>query len=102
MMFVKIWKLESQKRKNSSKKNRRVIEITSSKTKLDKDKQKSQKINKRKTLDEMLNQTYKEMILKLKIKYYIEMYNEETKKAAMYKYNRLEDILSSEPSIKKD
>ncbi len=85
---------------SKSKKNRRVIEITSSKTKLDKDKQKSQKINKRKTLDEMLNQTYKEMILKLKIKYYIEMYNEETKKAAMYKYDRLEDILSSEPSIK--
>ena len=28
------------------------------------------------------------------------MYNEETKKAAMYKYDRLEDILSSEPSIK--
>ncbi len=85
---------------SKSKKNRRVIEITSSKTKLDKDKQKSQKINKRKTLDEMLNQTYKEMILKLKIKYYIEMYNEKTKKSAMYKYDRLEDILSSEPSIK--
>ena len=86
--------------KKGTKSNRKVIEIPSSKTKLDKDKQKSQKINKRKTLDEMLNQTYKEMILKLKIKYYIEMYNEETKKAAMYKYDRLEDILSSEPSIK--
>ena len=94
--------IRESKKQNFSKKNRRVIEITSSKTKLDKDKQKSQKINKRKTLDEMLNQTYKEMILKLKIKYYIEMYNEETKKAAMYKYDRLEDILSSEPSIKKD
>ncbi len=92
--------IRESKKQNSSKKNRRVIEIPSSKTKLDKDKQKSQKINKRKTLDEMLNQTYKEMILKLKIKYYIEMYNEETKKAAMYKYDRLEDILSSEPSIK--
>ena len=92
--------IRESKKQNSSKKNRRVIEITSSKTKLDKDKQKSQKINKIKTLDEMLNQTYKEMILKLKIKYYIEMYNEETKKAAMYKYDRLEDILSSEPSIK--
>ena len=86
--------------KKGTKSNRKVIEIPSSKTKLDKDKQKSQKINKRKTLDEMLNQTYKEMILKLKIKYYIEMYNEETKKAAMYKYDRLEDILSSETSIK--
>ena len=38
------------------------------------------------------------MILKLKIKYYIEMYDEKTKKSAMYKYDRLEDILSSKPN----
>ena len=48
----------------------------------------------------MLNQTYKEMILNLKIKYYKEMHDLEKRQAAIYKYDRLEDILSSEPNIK--
>ncbi len=40
------------------------------------------------------------MILNLKIKYYQDMHNEEKKKSAIYKYDRLEDILSQEPSIR--
>ena len=53
-----------------------------------------------KTLNNVLNQNYKAMILSLKIKYYKEMYDKSKRKSAIYKYDRLEEILSSEPSIK--
>ena len=52
------------------------------------------------TLYNMINQTYKKMILNLKINYYRDMYDEEKKKSALYKYDRLEDILSAKPSMK--
>ena len=81
-----------------SKKTKKTIKVTSSKI----GEQKKKKVikNKNKTLNDMLNQSYKEMILNLKIKYYKEMYDEEKRKSAIYKYDRLEDVLSSEPSIK--
>ena len=53
-----------------------------------------------KTLYDTLDQTYKKMILNLKIKYYKDMHDEEKKQSALYKYDRLEDSLSSKPSIK--
>ena len=53
-----------------------------------------------KTLYDTLNQTYKKMILNLKIKYYKDMHDEEKKQSALYKYDRLEESLSSKPSIK--
>ena len=52
------------------------------------------------TLYDTLNQTYKKMILNLKIKYYKDMHDEEKKQSALYKYDRLEESLSSKPSIK--
>ena len=53
-----------------------------------------------KTLYDTLDQTYKKMILNLKIKYYKDMHNEEKKQSALYKYDRLEEALSSKPDIK--
>ena len=53
-----------------------------------------------KTLYDTLDQTYKKMILNLKIKYYKDMHNEEKKQSALYKYDRLEEALSSKPNIK--
>ena len=53
-----------------------------------------------KTLYDTLDQTYKKMILNLKIKYYKDMHDEEKKQSALYKYDRLEESLSSKPSIK--
>ena len=53
-----------------------------------------------KTLYDTLGQTYKKMILNLKIKYYKDMHDEEKKQSALYKYDRLEESLSSKPSIK--
>ena len=53
-----------------------------------------------KTLNNVLNQNYKAMILSLKIKYYKEMYDKSKRKSAIYKYDWLEENLSSEPSIK--
>ena len=53
-----------------------------------------------KTLYDTLDQTYKKMILNLKIKYYKDMHNEERKQSALYKYDRLEEALSSKPNIK--
>ena len=87
--------------KDIAKESRKVIRITSSKTGISKKKKQNIK-NKdnTKTLNDMLNQTYKEMILNLKIKYYKEMHDLEKRQAAIYKYDRLEDILSSEPNIK--
>ena len=55
---------------------------------------------KAKTLKDILNKPSKEMILDLKIKYYKEMHDLEKRETAIYKYDRLEEILSSEPSIK--
>ena len=55
---------------------------------------------KAKTLKDILNKPSKEMILNLKIKYYKEMHDLEKRESAIYKYDRLEEILSSEPSIK--
>ena len=55
---------------------------------------------KAKTLKDILNKPSKEMILDLKIKYYKEMHDLEKRESAIYKYDRLEEILSSEPSIK--
>ena len=52
------------------------------------------------TLYDTLDQTYKKMILNLKIKYYKDMHDEEKKQSALYKYDRLEESLSSKPSIK--
>ena len=83
-----------------SKKPKKIIKVTSSKIGEQKKKKVIKNKNKNKTLNDMLNQAYKEMILNLKIKYYKEMYDEEKRKSAIYKYDRLEDILSSEPSIK--
>ena len=87
--------------KDIAKESRKVIRITSSKTGISKKKKQNIK-NKdnTKTLNDMLNQTYKEMILNLKIKYYKEMHDLEKRQAAIYKYDRLEDILSSEPNIR--
>ena len=87
--------------KDIAKESRKVIRITSSK--IGSDKKKKQIIKNKgniKTLNDMLNQTYKEMILNLKIKYYKEMHDLEKRQAAIYKYDRLEDILSSEPNIR--
>ena len=53
-----------------------------------------------KTLYDTLDQAYKKMILNLKIKYYKDMHDEEKKQSALYKYDRLEESLSSKPSIK--
>ena len=53
-----------------------------------------------KTLYDTLDQTYKKMVLNLKIKYYKDMHNEEKKQSALYKYDRLEEALSSKPDIK--
>ena len=55
---------------------------------------------KAKTLKDILNKPSKELILDLKIKYYKEMHDLEKRETAIYKYDRLEEILSSEPSIK--
>ena len=87
--------------KDISKESRKVIRITSSKTGISKKKKQNIKNKDNiKTLNDMLNQTYKEMILNLKIKYYKEMHDLEKRQAAIYKYDRLEDILSSEPNIR--
>ena len=86
--------------KKGTKSNRKVIEIPSSKTNLEKTKKKTIKESKNKTLDDMLNQVYKEIVLKLKIKYYIEMHDEKTKKSAMYKYDRLEEVLAGDANIR--
>ena len=86
--------------KKGTKSNGKVIEIPSSKTNLEKTKKKTIKESKNKTLDDMLNQVYKEIVLKLKIKYYIEMHDEKTKKSAMYKYDRLEEVLAGDANIR--
>ncbi len=85
-----------------SKKPKKVIKVTSSKIGEQKKKKviKNKNKDKAKTLNDVLNQNYKAMILSLKIKYYKEMYDKSKRKSAMYKYDRLEEILSSEPSIK--
>ena len=85
---------------NKDKKIKKVIRITPSKIGIEKKKQNTKNKDKVKTLNDMLNQTYKEMILNLKIKYYKEMHDLEKRQAAIYKYDRLEDILSSEPNIR--
>ena len=87
--------------KDIAKESRKVIRITPSK--IGSDKKKKQIIKNKdnvKTLNDVLNQTYKEMLLNLKIKYYKEMHDLEKRQAAIYKYDRLEDILSSEPNIR--
>ncbi len=87
--------------KDIAKESRKVIRITPSK--IGSDKKKKQIIKNKdniKTLNDVLNQAYKEMILNLKIKYYKEMHDLEKRQAAIYKYDRLEDILSSEPNIR--
>ena len=87
--------------KDIAKESRKVIRITSSKTGISKKKKQNIKNKDNiKTLNDMLNQAYKGMILNLKIKYYKEMHDLEKRQAAIYKYDRLEDILSSEPNIR--
>ena len=93
--------IKAPNNKDISKESRKVIRITSSK--IGSDKKKKQIIKNKdniKTLNDVLNQAYKEMILNLKIKYYKEMHDLEKRQAAIYKYDRLEDILSSEPNIR--
>ena len=80
------------------------IEVTNTiSSKVKKEKKKPTKIKNNQgpqTLYDTLNQTYKKMILNLKIKYYKDMHDEEKKQSALYKYDRLEESLSSKPSIK--
>ncbi len=78
-----------------------VTNTVPSKVKEEKNKQTKIKNNQgTKTLYDTLDQTYKKMILNLKIKYYKDMHNEEKKQSALYKYDRLEEALSSKPNIK--
>ena len=80
------------------------IEVTNTiSSKVKKEKKKPTKIKNNqdpKTLYDTLNQTYKKMILNLKIKYYKDMHDEEKKQSALYKYDRLEEALSAKPCIK--
>lgn len=53
-----------------------------------------------KTTYDLLDKKYKEDVFNLKVKYYFDMNNSEKRASAIYKYDRLEDILSSKPSKK--
>ena len=53
-----------------------------------------------KTTYDLLDKKYKEDVFNLKAKYYFDMNNSEKRASAIYKYDRLEDILSSKPSKK--
>ena len=61
-------------------------------------KNKSISSSKKDTIYDILNDDYKEKVFELKVKYYADMGLEETRKSAIYKYDRLEDILVSKPS----
>lgn len=52
------------------------------------------------TVYDLLNKEYKEKVFELKVKYYIDMHNPEKRESAIYKYDRLEDILASKSSQK--
>ena len=87
--------------KNSNISKKMVIVTTSKVGEISEKKNiKSKAKVKVKTLKDILNKPSKEMILDLKIKYYKEMHDLEKRESAIYKYDRLEEILSSEPSIK--
>lgn len=53
-----------------------------------------------KTTYDLLDKKYKEDVFNLKLKYYLDMNNPVKRASAIYKYDRLEDILSSKPSKK--
>ena len=63
-------------------------------------KNKSEKVRKQ-TIYESLNSDYKQAVYDLKLKYYLEMYDEHKKIDAMFKYDRLEDVLNCENSNSK-
>lgn len=48
----------------------------------------------------MLDKKYKEAVFGLKVKYYFDMSNIEKRASAIYKYDRLDDVLNSKPSEK--
>ena len=100
----KIQKIIPKKQNNPKrvfKTNIGVTNMVPSKVKEEKKKPTKIKNNQgTKTLYDTLDQTYKKMILNLKIKYYKDMHNEEKKQSALYKYDRLEEALSSKPNIK--
>lgn len=73
-------------KKESKKINNKSIEIKQEK--------------KEPTIYELLNNQYKQMIYYLKLQYYREMYNPETRKDATFKYDRLEEILNQKVSNK--
>lgn len=52
------------------------------------------------TVYDILNKEYKEKVFELKVKYYIDMHDPEKRESAIYKYDRLEDILVSKSSQK--
>lgn len=91
----------SSEKKEKRKKDLKVISgsFSSQRTK-NISKNKSEKVRKQ-TIYESLNSDYKQAVYDLKLKYYLEMYDEHKKIDAMFKYDRLEDVLNCENSNSK-
>ena len=91
----------SSEKKAKRKKDLKVISgsFSSQRTK-NISKNKSEKVRKQ-TIYESLNSDYKQAVYDLKLKYYLEMYDEHKKIDAMFKYDRLEDVLNCENSNSK-
>ena len=53
-----------------------------------------------KTTYDLLDKKYKEAVFGLKVRYYFDMSNIEKRASAIYKYDRLDDVLNSKPSEK--
>ncbi len=79
---------------------KKINKVSTSPTLLNKSHHKNKKISspKKNTVYDILNDGYKEKVFELKLNYYIDMESTEKRKSAIYKYDRLEDILVSEPS----
>lgn len=77
-----------------------VSEILDSSYSINKSSHKKQKstTNNENTVYDLLNKNYKEKVFELKVQYYVDMGVPEKRKSAIYKYDRLEDLLVSKPS----
>ena len=74
-----------------------ILDSSYSINKLSHKKQKST-TNNENTVYDLLNKNYKEKVFELKVQYYVDMGVTEKRKSAIYKYDRLEDLLVSKPS----
>ena len=74
-----------------------ILDSSYSINKLSHKKQKST-TNNQNTVYDLLNKNYKEKVFELKVQYYVDMGVPEKRKSAIYKYDRLEDLLVSKPS----